>query len=199
MLLIRRLIREFLSNIGTAAHTTSDAEQVIYHTRTALVDTIASPQVLMEGLFQIQKCIKLLTKICDIQDNAVPKWVGNMLHIFTYLLNFAFRQHSEVRALHFSFLHNLMIMFLLVKIAFVIKLTGFWLRLSNNLPLACCSLQPLRGGKSRPKTSFWFSINKAHARFSGNHLQRSFTWKLHWESSWWKEVIWSCIRQFHQF
>ena len=52
-----------------------------------------------------QEVHELLTKIHDILDNAVSKWVGNQL-IFLSLSNSASRQHCEVWASQLPFLHN---------------------------------------------------------------------------------------------
>ena len=50
-----------------------DMEQLIYHTRIALVDTIASLQDSAWGMIPIAEMHELLTKINDILDNAVCK------------------------------------------------------------------------------------------------------------------------------
>ena len=42
----------------------------------------------------------------------------------------------------------------------MVTLTGLWLRLSNNLPLVCPSLQPLRGGIARLEPCFQFNVQK---------------------------------------
>ena len=45
-----------------------------------LVDTIASFQESHGELIQLQEVLELLTKIHDILDNAVSKWLGNSGH-----------------------------------------------------------------------------------------------------------------------
>ena len=47
------------------------------------------------------------TKIHDILDSAVSKWVGHTAHILAYLFNSASGQHLEVWASEFPFPHNL--------------------------------------------------------------------------------------------
>ena len=50
---------------------------------------------------------ELLLRIHDILDKAVSKQVGNSAHILTYLFNSISRQHHEVWASQFPFLHSL--------------------------------------------------------------------------------------------
>ena len=49
----------------------------------------------------------MLTKIYDILDSSVSKWIGNTACILTYLFNSASRLHSEVWTPQFTFLHNI--------------------------------------------------------------------------------------------
>ena len=59
-----------------------------------------------------------------------------------------------------SFFTMLRTWLLSVRLAFMVTLTGPWIRLSYNHPLACSRLQPMRGGKARAKVSFWFYDQK---------------------------------------
>ena len=62
----------------------------------------------------------------------MSRQVGNIAHILAYFL------------IQFSCsLTILRTLFILVKLAFIVTLTGPWLRLSNNLPLGYASLQLL--------------------------------------------------------
>ena len=113
-------------------------EQLISHTRTVLVDTTASPQGSDGRVIPVSEVHKLLTNIYDILDSEVSNWVGNRVHILAYLFNSTSRQLCEVWALHvFPFFTILRTLFLLMKLAFMVTLTGLWLRLrlNNNLSL----------------------------------------------------------------
>ena len=76
-------------------------EQFIFHTRTAVVDTIAS---LHDSDREV--VLELVTKIHDILDNAVSKHVRNTACILASLFDSAFRQCCEVLASQDLFLHN---------------------------------------------------------------------------------------------
>ena len=89
-------IRGQISALLTA-HDTLDAKQLISHTRIA-VDTVASQQGSDGGVIAVSEVNELLTKIHDILDIAVCKWVGNMSCILVYLFNSASRQDHEVWA-----------------------------------------------------------------------------------------------------
>ena len=60
---------------------------LISHTRTGLVDTIAFLDSSAGGMIAMSGEHELLTKIHDILDNSVSKWVINMAHILAYVLN----------------------------------------------------------------------------------------------------------------
>ena len=92
---------------GAAAHAILDREQLISHTRNALVDTIACLQSSDHGVIAALKVHELLTKTHEILDNAVFKWVGNMAHILAYLFNSASMQYYEVWASQFPILHSI--------------------------------------------------------------------------------------------
>ena len=57
-------------------------------------------------MIPVQEVLELLTKIHDILDNAVPKQVLNTACILASLFNIASRQHHEVWASQYPFLHN---------------------------------------------------------------------------------------------
>ena len=90
------------------AHATLDTEQLLSHTRTALVDTVNFLQGSDDGLVAASKMYELLTNIYDILNNAVSKWACNMADVLAYLFNSASRQHHEVWASWFPFLHSIM-------------------------------------------------------------------------------------------
>ena len=62
---------DFQTRIGAATYATLDTEQLSSHTRTALVDTIASLWGSASGVIAALEVHDLLTKIHDILDNAV--------------------------------------------------------------------------------------------------------------------------------
>ena len=76
---------DFHTGIGAAAHITSDIEQLISHTWTTLAVTIASIQGTDGSVTAALEVTELLTKIHDILDNAVSKWVDNTACILAYL------------------------------------------------------------------------------------------------------------------
>ena len=71
-------------------------EQLMSYTRTALVDTVDSLQGPKGGVVAASEMHILLTKIADILDISVSKWVGNTAHTLTYLLNSTSFQNHEV-------------------------------------------------------------------------------------------------------
>ena len=72
---------DFQTGIGAAAHATLYTEQLIYHTRTVLVDTIVSLQHSDGGVIIASEVHEPLSSIHDILDNVVSKWGGNIAHI----------------------------------------------------------------------------------------------------------------------
>ena len=76
--------QNFKTGISAAAHAILETEQLISHTRTAVIDTIYN--VLRKGeVIPISKIHELLTKVHDILDGAASKWVGDTAHILAYL------------------------------------------------------------------------------------------------------------------
>ena len=96
---------------------------------------LASLQGSYGGVIAVSKVHELCTKIHDIQDSAVSKWVGIMACILAYLYNSASRQCHEVWDFTFPFLYNM-------KDSVP---TCHWHWLTNNPHLGCHSLQPLWG------------------------------------------------------
>ena len=74
-----KYLSDFETGIGAAPYATLDTTQLISHTRTVLVDTIASLQHSDGGVIPVSEVYELLTKICDILDNAVSK--GLLIHL----------------------------------------------------------------------------------------------------------------------
>ena len=91
-------------------------------------------------------------------DKAVSKQVGNSAHILGYLFNSVSRQHHEVWASQFPFLHSL---------KEVIPPSEACLYGCINRSLAQAhsvalpqSFPPKRAGKARPQTGFQFTVQK---------------------------------------
>ena len=64
------------------------------------------------------------TKIYDILNTGVSKWIGNMAHNLEYLFNSASRQHKESGLCSYPFITILRTLFLPLKLAFIIESTG---------------------------------------------------------------------------
>ena len=99
-------LSDFETGIGVVSHVALDTEQLISHIRTALVDTIASPQDSDGERIPVVEVHELLTKTHGILDNAISKQVENTACILAFLFNSASRQHHEVLTSQYSFLHN---------------------------------------------------------------------------------------------
>ena len=79
------ILYDFQVGIGLAAYGTLGMENFISHTRMALVDAIVSLQDYDGVETPVQEVLELLTKNCDILDNAVCKQAGNTACIFASL------------------------------------------------------------------------------------------------------------------
>ena len=62
-------------------HATLGTEQLTFHTRTALVDSVAPLQVSYGGMNATLELLELLTKIHYILDNAVSEQVDNIHNV----------------------------------------------------------------------------------------------------------------------
>ena len=89
-------LSDLQTGIGVAVHTSLDTEQFISHTRTALVDTIASLQGSDGGVIPVSEVHELLIEIHDILGNAMFEWVGYSACILVYLFNSAYWQCHEL-------------------------------------------------------------------------------------------------------
>ena len=58
-------------------------------------------------MISVSEVCELLAKIHDILDNAVSKWVGSTACILAHVFISSSRQHCEVWASQFPFLHCL--------------------------------------------------------------------------------------------
>ena len=123
-----------------AAPTTLDMQKLISHTRTALVDTIASLQDSEGG---VQEVAALLTRLMIFWIMLYLNGLGIHLivwHLFLTILLGIIMSSGLHSTPFFIILRTLL---LLVKFAIMAALTGPSHRLSNNLPFAClCLLLP---------------------------------------------------------
>ena len=94
------------TGIGAAAHANIDTEQLISCIRVALLDTLSSLPDSEGGIISASEVCDLLLNVHDILDMAVSKQVRNSAHILAHLFNSVSRQHHEVWALQFPFLHS---------------------------------------------------------------------------------------------
>ena len=82
-------------------------EQLISCLWVALGYTLSLVPKAEGGVISVSEVHKLLLRINDILDKAVSKQVENLVHISAYLFNSVSRQHREVWASQFPFLHSL--------------------------------------------------------------------------------------------
>ena len=71
-------------------------EQLISHTRIALVDTISSLHDSEGGVISVSEVCELCTKFNDILGNAVSQLVGNTAHILAHAINSPSGYHHEL-------------------------------------------------------------------------------------------------------
>ena len=151
-------LSDFQNGNGAAACATPDTEQLISLPWVALFDTLSSLPNAEGGVIPVSEVHELLLKIHDILDKAVCKRVGNSACILAYLFNSVFRQHCEVWASQFPFLHSL---------RDVIPPSEACLYGHINWSLAQAysvglsqSFPPKRVGKVRLQTGFHFTVQK---------------------------------------
>ena len=100
-------LSDFQTGLGATAHATLDTEQLISHLQVALVDTLSSLPEAEGDVIPVSEVCELLLWIHGILDKAVSKQVGNSACILAHLFNSVSRQHHEVWASQFPFLHSL--------------------------------------------------------------------------------------------
>ena len=151
-------LTDFQTGLGATAHATLDTEQLISHIQVALVDTLSSLPEAEGDVIPMSEVCELLLRIHGILDKAVSKRVGNSACILAHLFNFVSRQHWEVWASQFPFLHSLKEVIppseacLYGHINWSLAQAHF-VGLSKSSP-------PKRGGKARPWTGFQFTVQK---------------------------------------
>ena len=97
-----------------------------------------------------------LLQIHGILDKAVSKQVGNSAHILAHLFNSVSKQHCEVWASQFPFLHSLKEV-IPPSEACLYGHINWSLAQAHSVSLSQ-SFPPKRGGKARPQTGFQFIV-----------------------------------------
>ena len=150
-------LSDFQSGLGATAHATLDTEQLIYCLQVALVDTLSSLPEAEGDVIPVSEVHELLVQIHGILEKAVSKQVGNLAHILAHLFNSVSRQHCEVWASQFPFLHSLEV--ILPSEACLYGHINWLLAQAYSVGLSQ-SFPPKRGGKARPQTGFQFTVQK---------------------------------------
>ena len=143
---------DFQAGLGATAHATLDTEQLIFHLQVALVDTLSSLPEVEGDVIPVSEVCGLLLQIHGILDKAVSKQVGNSACILAHWFNSVSRQHWEVWASQFPFLHSL-------KEACLYGHINWSLAQAHSVGLSQ-SFPPKRGCKARPGTGFQFTVHK---------------------------------------
>ena len=151
-------LSDFQTGLGATAHATLDTEQLISHLQVALVDTLSSLPEAEGDVIPVSEVCELLLWIHDILDKAVSKQVDNSACILAHLFNSVSRQHREVWASQFPFLHSLKEV-IPPSEACLYGHINWSLAQAHSVGLSQ-SFPPERGGKARPQTGFQFTVQK---------------------------------------
>ena len=155
---VDQFLSDFQTGVGATAHATLDTEHLISCLQVALVDTFSSLPEAEGDVIPVSEVRELLLQLHGILDKAVSKQVGNSAHILAHLFNSVSRQHCEVWASQFPFLHSL-------KEVIPPSEACLYGHINWSLAQAHCvglsqSFPPKRGGKTRPGTGFQFTVQK---------------------------------------
>ena len=151
-------LSDFQTGLGATAHATLDTEQLISHLQVALVDTLSSLPEAEGDVIPVSEVHELLLQIHGILDKAVSKQVGNSACILAHLFNSVSRQHQEVWAPQFPFLHSLKEV-IPPSEACLYGCINWSLAQAHSVGLSQ-SFPPKRGGKARPQAGFQFTVQK---------------------------------------
>ena len=151
-------LSDFQTGIGATAHTTLDTELPISHLQVTLVDTLSSLPKAEGDVIPVSEVCELLLWIHGILDKAVSKQVGNSARILAHLFNSVSRQHHNVWASQFPFLHSLKEV-IPPSEACLYGHINWSLAQAHSVGLSQ-SFPPKRGGKARPRTGFQFTVQK---------------------------------------
>ena len=154
-------LSDFQTGVGAAAYATLDTVQLISCHRVALVNTLSSPPDPEEGIIPVSKVHELLLKVHDILDNAVSKQVGNSAHVSAHVFNSVSRQHCEVWASQFSFLHSHKDVIPASEACLYDHINWSLTQTQQQSSMGLSQSFPSkRGGKARPQTGFHFTVQK---------------------------------------
>ena len=151
-------LSDFQTGLGATAHATLDTEQLISHLQVALVDTLSSLPEAEGDVIPVSEVRELLLQNHGILDKAVSKQVGNSARILAHLFNSVSRQHWEVWASQFPFLHSLKEV-VPPSEACLYGCINWSLAQAHSVGLSP-NFPPKRGGKARPWTGFQFTVQK---------------------------------------
>ena len=149
---------DFQTGVGATAHAILDTEQLISCLQVALVDTFSSLPEAEGDVIPVSEVLELLLRIYGILDKAVSKRVGNSACILAHLFNSVSRQHHEVWASQFPFLHSLREVIPLSEVCLYGGI-NWSLAQAHSVGLSQ-SFPPKRGGKARPQTGSQFAVQK---------------------------------------
>ena len=157
-------------------------EQLISYLQVALVDTLFSLPEAEGDVIPVSEVHELLLRIHGILDKAVSKQVGNSAHILAHLFNSVSRQHHEVWASQFPFLHSLKEV-IPPSEACLYGFINWCLAQAHSVALSQ-SFPPKRGGKARP----WDWVPNSQCRrdlcqglcwgLVGHVCLRGLTWRV---------------------
>ena len=151
-------LSDFQTGLGATAHATFDTEKLISHLQVALVDTLSSLLEAEGDVIPVSEVHELLLQIHGILDKAVSKGVGNSACILAHLFNSVSRQHCEVWASQFPFLHSLKEV-IPPSEACLYGHINWSVAQAHSVGLSQ-SFPPKRDGKARPWTGFQFTLQK---------------------------------------
>ena len=149
---------DFQTGLGSTAHATLDTEQLISHLQVALVDTLSSLPEAEGDVIPVSEVHELFLWIHGISYKAVSKPVGNSAHILAHLFNSVSRQHHEVWASQFPFLHSLKEVIPPSDACLCGHIN--WSQAQAHSVGLSQPFPPKRGGKARPWTGFQFTVQK---------------------------------------
>ena len=151
-------LTDFQTGVGATAHATLDTEQLTFYLQVALVHTLSPLPEAEGGVIPVSEVHKLPLWIHDILDKAVSKQVGNLACILAHLFNSVSRQHCEVWASQFPFLHRLKEVIPSSEACLYGHIN--WSMVQPHSVGLSQSFPPKRGGKARPWTGFQFTVQK---------------------------------------
>ena len=151
-------LSDFQNGIGATAYATLDTEQLISCLQVALVDNLSSLPTAEGNVIPVSEVYELLLRIHDILDKAVSKQVGNSALILAYLFNSVSRQHHEVWASQFPFLHSLREVIPPSEACLYGHIN--WSQAQAHSVGLSQSFPPKRAAKARPQTGFHFTVQK---------------------------------------